>query len=117
MEKLKPCPFCGGTDLHFRSVFAPDADIIVCYDCLTTFSQQELTCEEDLIKAWNRRPDKSKAIKLLADGIMDINLEEIKSHNTDDRMEQWIKSWRAYMQKWLWVLDQELKEWNDDSMV
>ena len=109
-DKLKPCPFCGGTDLHLRSFFSPDSDIIVCYDCLATFSQQELTCEEDLIKAWNRRPDKSQAIQLLANGIADINPEEIKSHDTEERMEQWIKSWKAYMLKWLWVLAQELKE-------
>lgn len=114
MDKLKPCPFCGGTDLHLESFSGWGADVIVCYDCLATFSQQELTCEEDLIKAWNRRPDKSKAIQLLANGIMDINPAEIKSHDTEDRMEQWIKSWRAYMQKCLWVLGQEINDWENE---
>lgn len=55
MEELKPCPFCGGTDLRLESFSGWGIDIIVCYDCLATFSHQEITCEEDLIKAWNRR--------------------------------------------------------------
>ena len=45
---LKPCPFCGGTDLHLESFSGWGADVIVCYDCLATFSQQEITCEDDL---------------------------------------------------------------------
>ena len=53
--RLKPCPFCGGTDLHLESFSGWGADVIICYDCLATFSQQEITCEEDLIEAWNRR--------------------------------------------------------------
>ena len=114
MNELKPCPFCGGTDLHFRSVFAPDSDVIICYDCLASFSQQELTCEEDLIKAWNRRPDNSKAFQMIVDGLADINPEEIKAHDTEDMLVQWIKSWKAYMQKWLWVLDQEMKDWEGE---
>lgn len=42
-------------DLHLESFSGWGADVIVCYDCLATFSQQEITCEEDLIRAWNRR--------------------------------------------------------------
>ena len=55
--ELKPCPFCGGTDLHLESFSGWGADVIVCYNCLATFSQQEITCEEDLIEAWNRRAE------------------------------------------------------------
>ena len=52
-EELKPCPFCGGTDLHLEGIFGPEK--IVCYECLAVFSQAESICEEDLIEAWNRR--------------------------------------------------------------
>ena len=55
MIDLKPCPFCGGTDLHLESFSGWGDDVIVCYECLAIFSQQEITCEEDLIEAWNRR--------------------------------------------------------------
>ena len=57
MDKLKPCPFCGSTDLHIEYSSSWGADRIICYDCLATFSQQEITCENDLIEAWNRRAD------------------------------------------------------------
>lgn len=55
MTELKPCPFCGGTDLHFESFSGWGNDVIICHKCLSIFSQQEITCEEDLITAWNRR--------------------------------------------------------------
>ena len=32
-----------------------DHDAIICYGCLATFTQQEITCDDDLIEAWNRR--------------------------------------------------------------
>ena len=54
MEQLKPCPFCGGTDLHIEET---DYVYLICYDCLSWFTQAEITCREDLIDAWNRRPN------------------------------------------------------------
>ncbi len=54
-KKLKPCPFCGGTDLHLVNSSGFGADVIICYECLAVFTQQEITCEDDLIEAWNRR--------------------------------------------------------------
>ena len=53
MDELKPCPFCGSRDVHLYG--AEKWGIIVCDGCLTTFSQQETTCQEDVIYAWNRR--------------------------------------------------------------
>lgn len=53
-DKLKPCPFCGGTDLHLIDT---DTQYLICYDCLSWFTQAEAVCEEDLIEAWNRRPE------------------------------------------------------------
>lgn len=53
MDTLKPCPFCGCRDVHFYG--AEEWGTIVCYGCLATFSQQESTCQEDIIEAWNRR--------------------------------------------------------------
>lgn len=56
MAKLSYCPFCGGTELWLESFSGWGADAVICGECLATFSQQEITCEEDLIAAWNRRP-------------------------------------------------------------
>ena len=53
MDKLKPCPFCGSTDVHV--VGDGYATTIQCYDCIAIFTQGEIPCDEDLIEAWNRR--------------------------------------------------------------
>lgn len=61
MEKLKPCPFCGGKNIHVE--YEVDdygyerGSYICCYDCLASFYQQEACCDEDNIKAWNRRAE------------------------------------------------------------
>lgn len=83
MEKSKidllPCPFCGETDFHLESFSGFGTDVVICRGCLATFSQQEITCEEDLIKAWNTRasgwipcseriPEKSTSVLISAQG-------------------------------------------------
>ena len=53
-KKLLPCPMCGEKkELHIDE----ERGNIICYGCLTIFTQAEITCTEDLIKAWNRRPN------------------------------------------------------------
>lgn len=55
MIELKPCPFCGGTELSIENFSGWGVDVVICLQCLCVFSQMEMTCEEDLIDAWNRR--------------------------------------------------------------
>ena len=56
MEELKPCPFCGGRNIHIEHMDDEEPyTYICCYDCLASFWQQEAVCEEDNVKAWNRR--------------------------------------------------------------
>ena len=60
MAELKPCPFCGGTNIHIESWNDPTDEMgsyVCCYDCLASFWQQEACCQEDTIAAWNRRYD------------------------------------------------------------
>ena len=54
-EKLKPCPFCGGTNIHVKDNLT--WSYICCYDCLASFWQQEACDVEDNIEAWNRRAE------------------------------------------------------------
>lgn len=61
MSELKPCPFCSGKNLHIESFSGWGNDVIICYDCLSIFSQMEITCEDDLVDAWNKRADKEKS--------------------------------------------------------
>ena len=63
MRELKPCPFCGGTDLQIYSISGWGSDVIVCSNCLATFSQQEITSEQDLIIAWNRRVEDGRKMQ------------------------------------------------------
>ena len=113
-EKLKPCPFCGCENITLKPSFSLGRKLWIakCDTCDAVLCGDSETGAK---KLWNRRPDRSKAFKMLMDGIMDINPKEIKAHDTEDRMEQWIKSWKAYMQKWLRVLDQELKDWEGEQ--
>ena len=55
MQKLKPCPFCGGTDVHVidKTTFS----FIECNDCLASFHQIEACSVDDNVEAWNKRPE------------------------------------------------------------
>ena len=59
-QYLKPCPFCGGTDIRIENCEDIFTGIIigsriVCYDCLISFDQMEAVCQDDNVKAWNKR--------------------------------------------------------------
>lgn len=63
MEKLKPCPFCGGKanivvvepHTHEIAIFMPDYEggaFVECNDCTCAISAKT---KEMAIEAWNRR--------------------------------------------------------------
>lgn len=60
MDKLEPCPFCGGEALleSYRARKGYEASI-QCNQCLCSMStityDEEETAIEDVVKAWNRR--------------------------------------------------------------
>lgn len=55
MDKLKPCPFCGGTARIERCSYMRDY-IIYCEGCDSYFLLDDVYAKgEDLIGAWNRR--------------------------------------------------------------
>lgn len=56
-EELKPCPFCGSTDVHIHEKETKTFSYICCYECLASFWQQEACDVEDNIEAWNRRAE------------------------------------------------------------
>ena len=58
MEELKPCPFCGSTDIYivcsitqYRDYYTIETDC----ECPFTFGGTEYDTEQKLIEAWNRR--------------------------------------------------------------
>lgn len=59
MAELKPCPFCGSINVHIQG--DGYATHIECFDCLAIFTQGEITCDDELIEAWNRRADHESA--------------------------------------------------------
>lgn len=52
MAELKPCPFCGGTNLTIINVYGEEY-YVDCSTCTTCGPGGET--EEEAIKAWNRR--------------------------------------------------------------
>lgn len=53
MIQLKPCPFCGCTDVNV--VDEGNFSFVECSGCLGAFYQREACSVEDNIEAWNRR--------------------------------------------------------------
>lgn len=66
--KLKPCPFCGGTDISVRAYSICTECYIECNECNANISSEvnwenmteeehDKKCYEKLAELWNRRTD------------------------------------------------------------
>lgn len=53
-DELKPCPFCGSTDIEI-AWYGKDGEAVICLGCGGTGSQY--TDRAKAIAAWNRRVD------------------------------------------------------------
>ena len=63
---LKPCPFCGETEfIDIWGSYDQNGDAtehhITCGRCMAHFSVEDAIDRDDVIKGWNRRPDKGEA--------------------------------------------------------
>ena len=58
MDKLKPCPFCGG-DVHFDRSYSYFRDVVVyCDGCDMVVTLDDCAAsDDDIVRAWNRRAD------------------------------------------------------------
>lgn len=57
MEKLKPCPFCGSTDISKGTALVaigPFNNVITCSNCRMYCKPAAITWDE-AVKMWNRR--------------------------------------------------------------
>lgn len=66
-SRLKPCPFCGGTDLTLEGLGYTRIDMpyfqpyrIYCKDCYFNFDLPDCDIGQ-AISAWNKRPDKASS--------------------------------------------------------
>ena len=61
MEKLKPCPFCGGDALLARDYAGFGATYIKCKKCglesIRFIKSFEVASDDEAVKFWNRRYD------------------------------------------------------------
>lgn len=53
--KLKPCPFCGSSDVYLGCVKHLQYEYIYCHGCHIEFSNISMDETEPITKAWNRR--------------------------------------------------------------
>lgn len=61
--KLKPCPFCGGSDINTCTTDFGDADgpLYVCVECYDCNASVYAEFEETAVAKWNRRARKEEA--------------------------------------------------------
>lgn len=52
-EDLKPCPFCGGEDLHGQTYFDGQWHYIVCMTCCGRGGESMM--REEAVAFWNKR--------------------------------------------------------------
>ena len=60
-KKLKPCPFCGSSDVHYSydyDYYAPHIFVIYCNGCDGEFYSKETYSKEQCVKWWNKRSGK-----------------------------------------------------------
>lgn len=57
-EKLKPCPFCGGSDIDIRTDDGGLSWYSFCNDCGVMCGYS--TTKDDVVNAWNRRTEGSE---------------------------------------------------------
>lgn len=58
VDDLKPCPFCGGRDIHvdrYRHGCGQDRLRVVCADCMGQVNSGTWQTAEPAIEAWNAR--------------------------------------------------------------
>ena len=62
MNKLKPCPFCGGEDIEIQTLHLMPDGFVSCKSCGATIDVQIRNCYnwkkklvKALIESWNRR--------------------------------------------------------------
>lgn len=93
-DKLKPCPLCGGDaklESHpgwIKSVHYQELWTVSCTKC-TLENTMHLTCPEDAIYRWNRRPLEdalSKRIAELERTVDDLRGELAQSDKVADKM-------------------------------
>lgn len=59
MEKLKPCPFCGGKNIRVWNTSTP---WVSCDDCLASTSC--VPTEKEAIERWNRRAKVEQSVEV-----------------------------------------------------
>lgn len=55
LPELKPCPFCGCTDVRIVDDYWIDEMTIICPNCRLLISEDDSLTKEDMIRLWNRR--------------------------------------------------------------
>lgn len=57
IEALKPCPFCGGSDVHLRHHQANQMSWVSCVGCGLEAPSETGVSDDDAVNYWNRRDE------------------------------------------------------------
>lgn len=71
MEELKPCPFCGSTNL--KQGYVITAPVIECGNCHAISPNHIDKTEEDIIEAWNTRYERTCHASDLYDNVFECS--------------------------------------------
>lgn len=64
--QLKPCPFCGGTDVNLRQHLATNMSWVSCGECGLEAPSETGWTDDIAIEYWNTRNDDAKDLEIAA---------------------------------------------------
>lgn len=66
-DKLLPCPFCGGTDVHLRHLASASMSWVSCVGCGLEAPSETGVTDDAAVAYWNRRAAPPQSTERVSD--------------------------------------------------